>query len=64
MQKQVSKPTQDKTEQTGEITVSEESKQRAADLRSELDDLLDDIDSVLEENAETFIKHYVQRGGE
>ena len=28
------------------------------------DDLLDEIDDVLEENAEEFVKGYVQRGGE
>lgn len=30
----------------------------------EIDDLLDEIDSVLEENAERFVQDYVQRGGE
>ena len=29
-----------------------------------MDDLLEEIDSVLEENAEEFVKNYVQRGGE
>jgi ubiquitin-like protein Pup len=29
-----------------------------------MDRLLDEIDSVLEENAEEFIKNYVQKGGE
>lgn len=33
-------------------------------LKSELDDFLDEIDSVLEENAEAFVKSYVQKGGE
>lgn len=28
------------------------------------DDLLDEIDSVLEENAETFVRSFVQKGGE
>lgn len=31
---------------------------------SEVDELLDDIDEVLEENAEEFVKNYVQKGGE
>lgn len=31
---------------------------------SEVDDLLDDIDSVLEENAEEFVASFVQKGGE
>jgi ubiquitin-like protein Pup len=33
-------------------------------LKEELDDLLDEIDSVLETNAEEFVKSYVQKGGE
>ncbi|MFQ5554576.1 MAG: ubiquitin-like protein Pup, partial [Acidimicrobiia bacterium] len=27
-------------------------------------DLLEEIDTVLEENAEEFVKNYVQKGGE
>ena len=33
-------------------------------LKEELDDLLDEIDSVLESNAEDFVRSYVQKGGE
>ncbi len=33
-------------------------------LKDELDDLLDEIDEVLESNAEDFVKSYVQKGGE
>jgi ubiquitin-like protein Pup len=33
-------------------------------LKEEMDDILEEIDSVLEENAEEFIKSYVQKGGE
>jgi ubiquitin-like protein Pup len=29
-----------------------------------MDSLIDEIDEVLEENAEEFVKNYVQRGGE
>jgi len=32
--------------------------------KEDLDRLMDEIDGVLEENAEEFIKSYVQRGGE
>ena len=32
--------------------------------RTQGGDLLDEIDDVLEENAEEFVKGYVQRGGE
>ncbi len=33
-------------------------------LKKTIGDVLDEIDSVLEENAEEFVKSYVQRGGE
>ena len=33
-------------------------------IKDELDDLLDEIDEVLESNAEDFVKSYVQKGGE
>ncbi|MGA1143496.1 MAG: ubiquitin-like protein Pup [Ilumatobacteraceae bacterium] len=33
-------------------------------LKAELDYLLDDIDEVLETNAEDFVKSYVQKGGQ
>lgn len=33
-------------------------------LKAELDDLLDEIDGVLETNAEEFVKAYVQKGGQ
>ncbi|HJM27584.1 MAG TPA: ubiquitin-like protein Pup [Acidimicrobiales bacterium] len=35
-----------------------------SELASELDDLLDEIDTVLESNAEEFVKSYVQKGGQ
>jgi ubiquitin-like protein Pup len=33
-------------------------------LKEDMDRLVDEIDDVLEENAEEFVKSYVQRGGE
>jgi ubiquitin-like protein Pup len=33
-------------------------------LKAELDDLLDEIDEVLESNAEDFVKSYIQKGGQ
>ncbi|MGI8985052.1 MAG: ubiquitin-like protein Pup [Acidimicrobiales bacterium] len=33
-------------------------------LKAELDDLLDDIDEVLEDNAEEFVRSYIQKGGQ
>lgn len=34
------------------------------ELKSEIDDLLDEIDDVLETNAEDFVKSYIQKGGQ
>ena len=36
----------------------------ATDLKHDLDEILEEIDSVLEENAEEFVQGYVQKGGE
>lgn len=33
-------------------------------LSSGVDDLLDEIDSLLEDNAEAFVKSFVQKGGQ
>ena len=33
-------------------------------LKSDMDSLLDEIDDVLETNAEEFVKSYVQKGGQ
>jgi ubiquitin-like protein Pup len=38
--------------------------ERGAALRKNIDDVLADIDDILEENAEEFVKEFVQRGGE
>ena len=33
-------------------------------IKGELDDLLDEIDEVLESQAEDFVRSYVQKGGQ
>ena len=50
-------------------TEPETQEEKAVDLTNEeltegTDDLLDEIDSVLEENAAQFVADYVQKGGE
>ena len=40
------------------------SAERAEKIQKSLDAVLDEIDSVLEENAEEFVRSYVQRGGQ
>lgn len=38
--------------------------ERREKLASDTDDLLDEIDGVLESNAEDFVRSYVQKGGQ
>jgi ubiquitin-like protein Pup len=38
--------------------------ERVEKLKEDIDDLLDENDSVLEDNAEEFVRSYVQKGGE
>ncbi len=33
-------------------------------IKEDLDKLIDEVDDVLEKNAEEFVKNYVQKGGE
>jgi ubiquitin-like protein Pup len=47
-----------------EATATEDLKERHEKLSEDVDDILDEIDSVLEENAEDFVRQYVQKGGE
>lgn len=59
---QKQKPTPSRTDETVEETPA--SAPQGEKLKADLDDLLDEIDDVLETNAEDFVKSYVQKGGE
>ena len=56
------KPTQARTDETVEDAPATTDK--GEKLKAELDDLLDEIDEVLEDNAEEFVRNYVQKGGQ
>ena len=47
-----------------EATASEDVAERHEKLTDDVDALLDEIDDVLEENAEDFVRSFVQKGGE
>lgn len=51
-------------ESTQEAETAPATAESGEKLKAELDDLLDEIDGVLETNAEDFVKSYVQKGGE
>jgi prokaryotic ubiquitin-like protein Pup len=48
----------DRVEGSTEIT------EKGKKLKEDIDTLLAEIDDILEENAEEFVKSYVQRGGQ
>lgn len=47
-----------------DVSVAPEATERGDRLKNDLDELLDEIDEVLETNAEEFVKSYIQKGGE
>jgi ubiquitin-like protein Pup len=60
-QKRKNAPSRTETEVVEEPAPSSE---RGEKLKADLDDLLDEIDEVLEDNAEEFVRNYVQKGGQ
>ncbi len=58
-QRKRTSPSED--EQVEEIPASTETSEK---LKADMDDLLDEIDEVLETNAEDFVKSYIQKGGQ
>jgi ubiquitin-like protein Pup len=62
---------QDKTQRHGggddgddESSAEAAGQQRREQLGEDVDTILDEIDDVLEENAEDFVRAYVQKGGQ
>ena len=50
--------------ETEEVTEAPVTSETGEKLKADIDDLLDEIDEVLETNAEDFVRSYVQKGGE
>ena len=53
----------DETEED-QAAAADEVKERHEKLTDDVDAILDEIDEVLEENAEEFVRSYVQKGGQ
>jgi ubiquitin-like protein Pup len=47
-----------------EVEETPQNSEKGEKLKAELDDLLDEIDEVLETNAEDFVRSFVQKGGQ
>ena len=47
-----------------EVGADAAGQERREKLAAETDDILDEIDGVLESNAEDFVRSYVQKGGQ
>lgn len=60
-QKKKSAPTRRVEEVDEVVPVGSEQGEK---IKAELDELLDEIDEVLESNAEDFVRSYVQKGGQ
>lgn len=62
-QEQFTSESNSQSEDTGEQIQGAPMKQDSATTQG-LDDLLDEIDGVLESNAEEFVRGFVQKGGQ
>lgn len=62
IRKSVSTPEESSTEVVEDLALGKNT--QAENLKADLDNLLDEIDSILETNAEDFVNSYVQKGGE
>lgn len=60
---QIRRPSPQRNDQSAEVSISSDAAKNEQ-LKNDLDSLLDEIDEVLEDNAEEFVRNYVQKGGE
>jgi ubiquitin-like protein Pup len=63
-QEQKRKSAKERPAEVVEEEASPATSERTDRLKADLDELLDEIDEVLEDNAEEFVRNYVQKGGE
>ncbi|MBM7520427.1 ubiquitin-like protein Pup [Nocardioides nitrophenolicus] len=54
----------DEAEETTEVAPESDVAERKEALDDDVDAILDEIDDVLETNAEDFVKSFIQKGGE
>ena len=64
MSESIRKSKSSSKEVASDSVVNLDEAKNSTELVDALDGILDQIDEVLEENAEEFVKNYVQKGGE
>ena len=62
-QEHIQQPPSKKNDNTASIELVANA-EKNEQLKNDLDNLLDEIDEVLEDNAEEFVRNYIQKGGE
>jgi prokaryotic ubiquitin-like protein Pup len=63
-QQRATRSTEEVEEVQQDSQAADEIKERHEKLSDDVDSVLDEIDDVLEENAEDFVRSFVQKGGE
>ena len=63
-QQRANRSSEEVEEQSVEAQASDDLKERQEKLSDDVDAVLDEIDEVLESNAEDFVRGFVQKGGE
>ena len=63
-EKQHLAPAEPSGQDVDEVGVNSAAVEQTEELKDQIDGLLDEIDEVLESNAEEFVKSYIQKGGE
>ncbi|MFI9364902.1 ubiquitin-like protein Pup [Kitasatospora sp. NPDC001159] len=63
-QQRANRSSEEVEEQVAETENSDDLKERQEKLSDDVDAVLDEIDEVLESNAEDFVRGFVQKGGQ
>ncbi|MFJ9517161.1 ubiquitin-like protein Pup [Kitasatospora sp. NPDC101801] len=63
-QQRANRSSEEVEEQAVEAQASDDLKERQEKLNDDVDAVLDEIDDVLESNAEDFVRQFVQKGGQ
>ncbi|TDU02880.1 ubiquitin-like protein Pup [Streptomyces sp. 846.5] len=63
-QQRANRSSEEVEETEAEANEASDLKERKAKLDDDVDAVLDDIDEILESDAESFVRSYVQKGGQ